>query len=229
VFANWWQQGADSVATFNWSNASPELCQEVVAGRWGRGTYNEPSPVAHGQAYREAGCPETLAGKDKVFAVERRGGYPWAEGFLNHNAEAPLSTALRNDGEPTRLRLLIADPLRAEADRVQSAILRAVLFGAREGDEFAAELNGVPVTQIARDPGWKDPQIFSPAPQPASGGSGQYAVNPDQKLLRVDFAVPPGLCRLGPNEVGLRLVDRAPYVTQDIVLEKLEVHVTYRR
>lgn len=33
VFANWWSQGADGVATFNWSNATPDRCREIVAER----------------------------------------------------------------------------------------------------------------------------------------------------------------------------------------------------
>ena len=31
AFANWWQQGADSVLTFNWSNAPPEACKKIGA------------------------------------------------------------------------------------------------------------------------------------------------------------------------------------------------------
>ncbi|MHC4537796.1 MAG: hypothetical protein ACYS6K_28020, partial [Planctomycetota bacterium] len=80
MFGNWWQQGADSVVTFNWSNAPPEVCQEIGAN---------PGPLSHRQAYHEVGSPETLAYKDKVFAVERRGGYPWAEGFFGRNDTAP--------------------------------------------------------------------------------------------------------------------------------------------
>jgi hypothetical protein len=228
VFGNWWQQGADSVATFNWANASPELCEQTIGERWGRGMFNEPGPASHGQAYREAGSPQTLAGKGKVFAVERRGGYPWAEGFFNRNDEAPLPAPLRNDGEPLCLRVRLGDPIRADADRVKALILRAVLFGAREGDRIEARLNGVALPLIAEDHGWQDAQILSPAPQPPSGGSGRHAVNPDQKLLCLDFAVPPGLCRLGPNQAELAVRDRVPYVTADIVLEKLELHLSYR-
>ena len=228
VFANWWQQGADSVATFNWSNASPELSREVIEERWGRGEFNGPGPGAHGQACREVGSPETLAAKDKVFAVERRGGYPWAEGYFNHNADAPLPLALRNDGEPCDVSIRLADPLRSDANRVATLLLRAALFGAREGDEFEAALNGVPLELLVADHEWKDPQIFSPAPQPASGGTGQYEVNPKQRLLRLDFALPPGLCRQGLNHASLRIRDRIPYIVADIALEKLEVHVAYR-
>lgn len=228
VFANWWQQGCDSVVTFNWSNAPPDVCEETIGGRWGRGNFNDFAPAAHGHAYCEVGSPRTLSGKDKVFAVERRGGYPWAEGAFNRNDDAPLPIALRDDGEPTRLALRLSDPVRAEADRVRGLFLRAVLFGAREGDEIAASLNGVPLTPVTCDHTWKDPQIFSPRPQPPSGGSGQYAVNPEQRLLRMDYEAPPGACRVGANQVALGLISRVPYVAQDIVLEKLELHLSYR-
>jgi len=227
VFGNWWQQGADSVMTFNWPNAPSEEYQRVVGDLWGRGAFNGPGPDSHGQAYREVGSPTTLAAKDKVFAVERRGGYPWAEGFFNRNDDAPLPATPRNDGEPTDLRVRLGDPIRAEADAVKELFMRVVLFGAREGDEFEATLNGVPLPLIARDDAHKDPQIFSPRPQPASGGDGHYAVDPEQKLLCLDFSVDPHLCRLGVNEASVRIVDRAPYVVTDIVLEKLQVHLSY--
>ena len=219
VFGNWWQQGADSVLTFNWSNAPREVCEK-------RGI--NPGPLSHQQAYHEVGHPRTLAGKDKIFALERRGGYPWAEGAFGRNDGAPLPAALANDGRPTRLAVRICDNVRADADRVRRVIVRAVLFGARDGDEVEARVNGVPVSLIARDPEWKDPGIFSPAPQPPSGGADSWRIEPDQQLLRLDFLVPPRLCRLGGNEVSLCLVERVPYMIADIILEKLEVHVAYK-
>ncbi len=229
VFGNWWQQGADSVLTFNWPNASPAVCHETLVTRWGRQSYNEPVATAsHEQAYRECGDPATLARKDKVFAVERRGGYPWSEGYFNHNRDAPLPQALANDGRPASLALHSGDPVRSDADHVSQVSVRVVLFGAREGDGFAARLNGVPLRLRHRDDAWHDPQIFSPAPQPASGGSGCYQVNPEQKLVCLEFAVAPGLCRLGENRVEVSIVERTPYVCTDIMLEKLELHVGYR-
>ena len=228
VFANWWQQGADSVATFNWPNASPEDCAEVIGRRWGRGTFSEPGTDAHGRAYREVGQPATMAGKDKVFAVERRGGYPWAEGAFNRNDETPLPTPLRHDGTPATVTVPIADLVGREQEDVAGVVLRAVLFGAREGDCIDAVLNGVVLSLAEQDAEWKDPQILSPAPQPISGGSGEYAVDPEQKLLRLDFAVPLALCRAGENQAEVSVRDRAPYVCDEIVLEKLEVHLTYR-
>lgn len=227
VFANWWARGAHGVATFNWANASPEMCEEYITRRWQRGSFNEGEHGAQGQAYREIGSPRSLAGKSKVFAVERRGGYPWAEGYFNHNAGAPLPLTLLDDGSAVCLDLHLSDPVRDLADTVERVALRAVVFGAREGDRFGARLNGVELDCIAEDHGWKDPQILSPAPQPPSGGSGNYPVDPDQRLLRVDFAVPPAACNSGWNRAELRVDARVPYVAQEIALEKLELHLEY--
>ncbi len=227
AFANWWQQGADSVVTFNWSNAPLEACKKIGA---------QPGPLSQRRAYHEIGSPETLRLKDKVFFVERRGGYPWSTGYFNHNGDAPLPATLANRGKSTALTVRIADPVRALADRVQSMRLRAVLFRRpdrwdadfREGDKFEARLNGVPLTPALRDPDWKDPQIFSPKPQRTSGGSGIFEVDPEQKLLRLEFEVDPRLCKVGENRAEIRIVQRAPYRPgADIVLEKLEVHLRY--
>ncbi len=223
VFANWWQQGADSVCTFNWSNAPPEVQRQL-------GDDYLPGPHSHQQAYQEVGSPDTLRFKDKVFSVERRGGYPWAEGYFNRNDDAPLPANLAQDGQSTELRLRISDDLPACMARVQRVLLRVVLFGARDDEVVDAEFSGNSLPVLARDPNWKDAQIFSPRPQPASGGSGQYQVNPSQHLLRLDFAVNPRECLQGENIVQLRLAGRSndPAAGQ-VALEKLELHVQYAK
>lgn len=217
VFANWWQQGADSVVTFNWSNAPAEMCEAV-------GT--RPGPASQRQAYHEIGNPATLAQRDKVFVVERRGGYPWAEGYLNHNDTALLPVTLNEDGTPTALTVRISDDLPALAHQLKQVTLRAILFRASETGELRVRLGGAALQLLHRDPEWKDPQIFSPRPQPASGGAGDYKVNPRQKLLCLDFAVDPRQLRVGENRVDLNLVmGKTP--ERRVVLEKLEVHVGY--
>jgi len=75
VYANWWAQGADSVAIFNWPCASPE---DYV--KQGLSTCFIPGKATYTQTIFEVGSPDTLRGKDMMFAMERRGGYPWAEG-----------------------------------------------------------------------------------------------------------------------------------------------------
>ncbi|MBN1346327.1 MAG: family 10 glycosylhydrolase [Phycisphaerae bacterium] len=219
VFANWWQQGADSVYTFNWSNASPELCKQIGA---------IPGPESQRQAYHEVGSPETLRLKNKIFPVDRRGGYPWAEGYFNRNDDAQLPVKLAVGGGPAKLRVRIGDPLRALAGSIEQVTLRLVLFGASDGDEIEARLNGETLPVALRDPTWKDRLIFSPKPQPASGGADRIKVNPKQKLLRLEYRVDPRQCHLGENQVSLRLRKLSSGAVS-VAVEKLEVHVTYKQ
>lgn len=219
LFANWRQQGADAVATFNWSNAPPEVCEQLGL---------RPGPRSHQEAYREIGSLEAMQFRDKTFFVERRGGYPWAEGFFNRNDTSPLPMDIARGGAEVTVRVPIADDLAQHADRVRSVLLRVVLFRASDDETVEAALNGVVLPLAARDPEWKDPQIFSPKPQPASGGSGDYRVNPRQRLLRLDFEVDPSRCRVGENVASIRLAGPAAERKNDeVVLEKLEVHVRY--
>ena len=219
VFSNWWQQGADGIVTFNWSNASPEVCKRLG---------QPPGPLSHQQAYREAGNLETMAFKHKTFVVERRGGYPWAEGFFNRNHTAPLPMSIDRDGAGITLGVRISDDLKRHVSRVKRVVLRLVLFGADDDEVLEVAFNGGSLPLFERDPKWKDPQIFSPKPQPASGGSGAYRVNPRQRLLRLDFEVDPRQCRIGENLVNIRLPASSKKDGADeIALEKLEVHVRY--
>jgi len=221
IFSNWWQQGADSVAGFNWFRAPAELCEKL-------GPPLTVSPPSQCQILHEGGSPETLSGKDKFFAVERRGGYPWAEGFFGRNDTASLPLPLTNDAQPTELTVRIGDNLRALYDSVRDVTVRLVLFGAEEQDVLAVHLNGVPLALATRDPDWKDSQILSPEPQRNSGGLGRWPVNPDQELLRLDFTVPPRLCFLGENHISIRLVEHQTAVADEITLEKLEIHIDYK-
>ena len=217
VFANWWQQGADSVVTFNWSNAPPEFCRQIGA---------TPGPASQRAAYHEAGSLQTLAGKDKVFVVERRGGYPWAEGYFNRNDTAPLPATLDRDRASTALTVRVSDDLPALTDKLKRVTLRAVLFGASPDDDLEIRIAGSTLRPAVRDPAWKDPQIVSPRPQPASGGSGTYKVNRAQELLRLDFVTDPALFQVGENRVDARLAKQQRH-EGNVVLEKLELHVDY--
>ena len=219
TFGNWWQQGADSVYTFNWSNATPEVCTAVGA---------RPGPASQRQAYHEIGSPETLKGKDKIFAVERRGGYPWAEGYFGRNDDAPLPLMLSNEGAPVTVAVRICDDLPALSEKLDQVFVRVILFGAVAGDTLEATLNGVAAPLTITDGEWKDMLIFSPKPQPPSGGADHYKVNPNQRLLRLDFTVDPTACRVGQNVVELRVTPRAEGSDgAALKLEKVELHVQY--
>ena len=221
VFSNWWAQGADAVQTFNWSAARPEVAAPVDG--W-------IGPASHGQAYKEAGSPETMRFKDKLFTVQWRGGYPWADGFFNRNDWAPLPHLLSNDGRISGFRIRVGDDLSATADRSAEVSLRVVLFNADPSDRLEVKLNGKLLGDEKRDSTWKDPQIFSPAPQPNSGGEGDYKVDPNQKLLLLVFPVQPQDVRFALNDISLRVVDRQPYRPgADIKIEKIELKLGARR
>ncbi len=217
VFANHLQRGANSVVTFNWSMATPEVAKTVGG---------EIAPLTHQVAFKEIGDRRTLAGKDKCFAVERRGGYPWADGFFNRNDTAPLPLKLDGERSAAKLTLHVSDA--PPADRTKAGLtLRCVLFQAKETDSFEIHFNGTPLSVTTRDPNWKDPQIFSPAPQRTSGGKGIYKINPKQQLLRLECAVPRKAWRLGVNEVAIRVASRASAVDSAVQLEKVEAHLNY--
>jgi hypothetical protein len=204
--------------TFNWANADAPWCEEMGG---------EVAPASQLAAYREAGEPATLRGKDKTFVVERRGGYPWADGYFNRNDDSPLPKTL--SGEAATLSVRIADPIRAEAGKVRGAVLSAVLRGASDEDRFEIRLNGAVLAPAGRDPGWKDPQIFSPKAEPDSGGSfSRYRVDPAQKLLRLEYQIDPQRCLVGKNQVEIRRIPNAAGAPSGKVdLEKLEVSVRY--
>ncbi len=212
VFANHWQRGADSVVTFNWSIGTPEVAKSIGG---------EIGPLTHQVAFKEIGSPRTLAGKDKFFAVERRGGYPWADGYLNRNDDAPLPMELTDESATVDLTLHIADAPSVKGARLT---LRCVFFGAAVDVRIEIRLNDRELEIGALDPEWKDAQIFSPRRQPTSGGKGQYKVNPKQCLLRVDCPVKSGGWKPGPNRVQVRVV---PDGERFVKLEKVEGHLDH--
>ena len=196
--ANWWHQGADAMFTFNWANASLEASKAIGFPE---------RPNAHGQAYCEIGDPEALRLKNKTFVVTRRfgGGFAtWAGGkkwdfYHNMNIEAPLPMPLKAGSMPAILRVYVADDLAAAADHVENGELRVHLSGADAGDELQVKLNGV------RQPvGTVD-------------GDRWCRFQPDPRHLAV-----------GPNLVYLHLGAQAAAESPPVMIEKLEVQVTYR-
>ena len=220
VFGNWWQQGADTIQAFNWSAALQEV-KGNLPNRY-EGTRVEL------QALREMGNPETMAAKDKLFAGERRGGFPWSGGYFARNDTAPLPVTLKNYGRPECLTIRFCDNVRALAEALEDVTLRVVLLGAREGDQIEIRLNDVVLESAVDDYQWQDRQIFSPAPQPATCSSDLPDIDPDQRLLRKDFPVPPELCRVGENQVRVHIITRIPHDSREFIsVEKLEAHVRY--
>ena len=173
--------------------------------------------------------PQTLQGKDKMFVVQRRGGYPWAEGYFNHNDDAALPLELPADGGLRSVQIRIGDHVSVNPLRIKQVVLRLIMFRAEASNSIDVYLKGVPLSLDVRDDDWKDRQIFSPRPQPASGGADRWKINPIQKLSRVDYKVTSRLCKLGLNQVSLRVGARdSRNPDASIKLEKVEFHVRYK-
>ena len=216
--SNWWQQGADSLITFNWSNAAAELGDALGA---------QHTPPSQQIAYHEIGSPRSLHLKDKTFIVERRGGYPWAEGYCNRNDDSPLPIEIPTDDGYLDVDVRIGDRVAVLAERIDRVLLRLVLHGLLSDDAIEARLNDRLLTETERDAEWKDYQIFYPRAQPSSGGADHWKVDPNQRLTRVEFAVPPEQCSVDINRVRLALNGPAPR-NEPLRLEKLEVLVKYK-
>lgn len=208
TFAKWWKQGTDSVMTFNWASADSKWCEEMGG---------EVAPQSQLEAYQEVGTPADLAGKDQTFVVERKGGYPWADGYFNQNNDSPLPRLL-TAAEWASIPLRIATPTTAKA-----ISLAIILSGASEDDQFELQLNGKALISSSLDATWKDPQIAYPKPTPASGGKlERYKINPKQKLLRLDYQVPSGFQLANMNQVELR---QTAVSERKISIEKIELTV----
>ena len=79
----------------------------------------------------------------------------------------------------------------------------------------------------ATPPG-KTLRSFPPSRSAFPGAAAIFEVDPEQKLLRLEWKIDPRLCRQGENHVEIRISQRAPYRPgAEIVLEKLEIHLRY--
>ncbi len=167
-----------------------------------------------------------------AFAVERRGGYPWAEGYHNRNDDRPLPCALTNHGTPTVLPLDVFEDLAAAAATIRAITLRLVLWSAFPTDALEVRLNDQPLHAAVRDPEWQDSQVYSDQAQLCAGARASYVLNPSQRLLRLDYAVAPTTFRVGQNEVAVRVLRRGPHPCGGrgtlIEIEKVEAWVLRR-
>lgn len=216
VFANWWDQGADGIALFNWYGARPEVYEATSNGRFTMSAHNQV------EAIQEAGDPERLRHADKAFVVERRGGYPWEDGFANNSRGKPLPAALPNDGRGVEAPLYVAD-------REGSAKLVLVLHGLGDADTLRVTVNGFMVDIGDIDRAWTDRQIMAPNAERVSG----YHVKdlpeiPGQRLARVEAPLPAGFLIKGENifDIGVLREGYYPYCAT-VSLERLEVHIQH--
>ena len=239
VAANWYQQGADGVQTFNFAHATPEGTDRVVGQM-----YLEKGWGTHRQAYHEIGDPDALKHKDKIFVVQRRGGghgtivipnpEDWSTPrfmYFNTNMFGPLPAAIDNNGVvDTLLTIAVADDVTAEADRVDQITLR-LLLSDPEAENLPDDQRLQPVTVATIG----HPGTLENTPA-AKGIEDQIEVRVNNIRLGTPtveegwlvFAVQPKFLAVGDNLVGLRVTERPVDIRGQILVEKLEVHLEYR-
>ena len=221
VFRNLRLQGVDTISLFNWACAVPSAYDE----------FELPGVMkcaAHTQATREAGALDTMCGH-RMYAVERRGGYPWAQNFLYRNDERPLPCALPAAAAAATVPLYVFDDVRTQQTGSE-ATLRIVLSRAGPEDRIRVLMNGHDLRETDRTTGYQDAQIYGDRPQPNSGAWQAYqAPPPGQDLLLVEFGVESEWMMPGRNDVAVAMVtpDGRPASghCQSVVLEKIELCV----
>ena len=239
VAANWYQQGADGVQTFNFAHATPEGTDRVVGQM-----YLEKGCGTHRQAYHEIGDPDALKHKNKIFVVQRRGGghgttvipnpEDWSTPrfmYFNTNMFGPLPASIDNKGEvDTLLTIAVADDADTGADRIDRITLRLLLSDpGAENLPDDQRLHPVTVATIGH------PGTLENIPA-AAGIEDQIEVRVNNILLGVPtveegwlvFAVQPKFLAVGENLVGVRVIERPADAQDQILIEKLEVHLEYR-
>jgi hypothetical protein len=174
VAANWWQQGADGIATFNFWNELPAAAKVIGS--------NGPSidgQSTHAQLYLEIGDPKLLAPLDKWFVVSRRygGGFYDRQGnrwndYLNLNHQAPLPLTLAAD--PAWVEVSVADDLAAQSRTVDRLELRLEISGEPAPGQLGVKFNGVRL----RDPQVSDRWwVFKLTPAKMAVGSNLVTVD----------------------------------------------------
>jgi hypothetical protein len=261
VYANFWNQGADGVHTFNLCYPNPKHMQSLglemwpgLAERW----------AVQKQIYREIDSPENLRFQDKTFFVQRRGGghgntvvpdpEDWStprEMFTMTNMLAPLPARLDNQGKvDTLLTLSVADTVNGTCDRLGPVTLRMALSdpaaGSLPADDRLPPVIVAPYGHVNNPPDYSysnlppakgiekqiEVRINNVKLDPARVGGGWMFETVKGPAQAADgwllFDVDPRVLSSGDNLVGIRVTERPPDARDEMIIERLELHVTYR-
>lgn len=230
VCANWWRQNPDGMHTFNLMFPSPESERGLgieAAPEHRRGGLDGGALLSDWgtqcRVFAEIGSPETLAGRDKIFLVERRGGGHGSDFvpapddwrtprhcYFQTNMRAQLPAELGAGGSPdTLLTLDFADDLGAAADSLDSLTLNLALTA--DPEEAAGDLQ----LEVRIN------NLLLGAPVRETGIATRLNAGFDCWLV---FSVPPRFLAKGANLVGVCRTDRTAAAAR---IEKLELHVRY--
>ena len=232
IATNWLKNGADGIQTFNFNHAPDFPFQNV----W----------KTHLQAYREIGRLETLKYKDKIFVLQRRGGghgptvIPNPEDwhtprwmYSNTNMFAPLPVKLNNtSGIDTFLHLSIEDDLLSDKSQLNSVFLKMLL-----SDNLArtSPVNQRLITVKIATIGHPKGVLLNIPPNKGIEDLIQVRLNNlylGKPIIRKGWLlfprIPPEFFAVGKNLIGISLSKSRRRQKDQIMIEKLEVHVQYK-
>ena len=187
--------GADGIYIFNW-HADRDARRQLLT---------------------EIGSPETLLGKDKIYAATHRSvirGGPWSGATDNDRiwgeVPAPLKATLTGDG-PT-ITIDVADD--AESSRPSSIVLRARLDNWMDGDAVSIVWDGIE----RRDVQVLDDIEHDPTANPFGAPLMDWG-----SAVWLSSELSPAEAARGRHAVKVVLKKRSPHLTVDIVLTDVEL------
>lgn len=206
VFSNWFCQGADGICIFNWTCAREEIYDRLqLPGEMKNSVQREMS--------FELADPIALAGKKRSYAVERRGGYPWAQNYLYRNNDKPLPLEILAATETL--------PLAIDAPEATDAELTLIMWQVKVDDVEYIAVNGCKIVIETVDSHWRDAQIYCDHPQPNAGNWHVYPVT-DYDLLKITGWIPPAALINGKNTITVKF--QLP-LTPGATWEKAEITI----
>jgi len=168
--ADCYARGADAIKLFNWWTCSEEQ-RRTVAEEGNMPELLDFAPNAQDQAVCELGDREFLKTADKTHVAERRGGYPWSNGYSNTNCDAPLPMNILEEGD---IRIFVSE----ETVNCQTAEF-SVLTSRSEGADLQVYLNGRRLKLLTVEDGYRDGTI------PPEGEDWASGYRPDRRPATV--------------------------------------------
>ena len=230
--ANWFNQGADGIQTFNF-------------------TYAENSPYGgedwkcHLDLYKDLTLTDGFKMKDKTFVIERRGGghgasvIPNAEdwytpiyGYANTNMLAQLPQKIPTDAnQDCLLTIYVSDDLKEDIDKISSVSLQILLSDGPSSTKNPEQRgNSVEVATIGHGG-----ILYN---NPFSGNLDEIIGVRLNNIKLKDpcmqdgwllFSVNPTYLAIGKNLVGVHLLKSISNKDVELDIEKLEIHVVYKK
>ena len=223
LFSSWKMQGADGIVLFNTYPCRDKVAEEILKVYDKNYRRNKNCIM---DIYEDLSEENGIERKDKTFVVERKGGYPYYEGYMNNNDYKPLPTILNNSGVETELEVYVGDSLK----NVKNIELSVVLYGMEKEDRLKVTLNGKELDEGEYDFNYNDIQVWSPKEPLISGYTMQAAEeysDKNRKLLRVKYSLPVDFVKTGKNRVGIGMINNSvyDYGGHIVKIEKTEIKI----